>query len=1145
MMNTSAHNKAMRLYSAAACLGLLLLYIASLPAQAAGACAESVGRFVSIENTVHVKPTDSEDWQPADLNQSLCEGDTIRVAERSRTAVQLVNDAVLRLDENTTMRLLNVAGAEQEQSFLEVLGGAIKSFIRRPRSMSVSTPYLNGSIEGTEFLVEVTDDKSSILVFEGQVLAQNDAGDVQIQPGEMAVAGKGEAPRKQIVVSPRDAVQWALHYPAVLMWRDDAFPAAAQWSDAVKRSLQFYSAGHIEKAFASIADVRNTAADARFLVYRASLLLSVGRVEEARSDIERILSLAPGSNDALALRAIIAVAQNEKEKALEAATQATSSSPQSAAALIALSYAQQASFDLDAARTSIENAVQLEPENALAWARLAELQSSFGLLAEALEAATKAAEIEPRLSRTQTVLGFAHLMRVKTDPAKAAFNKAIALDQSDPLPRLGLGLAKISAGDLEAGRQDIDVAVGLDANHALLRAYLGKAYFEEKRYPLDEQQYSIAKQLDPNDPTAYFYSGILKQSINRPVEAVRDLDKSIELNDNRAVYRSRLLLDKDRAARSTSLARAYRDLGFTQLGINQSTESLAVDPSNASAHRFLSDIYLGKRRVEIARVSELLQAQLMQDININPIQPSVAETNLNIVTIGGPATPGFNEFTPLFEQNQAQLDVTGFTGNNNSYGGEAVATGLYDRFSFSAGGYYYTSDGWRRNNDLRQRIYNAYGQWAITPELNIQAEFRRRDSKEGDLAFNFDPDNFLRDQTIDRSQDTARVGLRYSPATSSNFLLSYIYSDIDEKSYQSEELSPFETLTTGSDATDNGYQIEGQYIYQRGRFNGIVGGAYSDTDFKSDDTISIVDVVFGPVFEVDETVKEDTKHSRGYLYTNTTYPESVTWTVGFSYDDYEEGPLDESSFNPKFGVLWNVKNDIRLRAAAFKTLKPALVNNRTIEPTQIAGFNQFFDDISTSQYWRYGGGFDWQLARDISLGGEITWRYIDEPLFQGSDDVIFEDRDEQFHNLYIYWTPMTQLAVKSEFVYDRYKADKGIATEFDNLPERVETISVPIAATWFSPSGLFAGLGGTYVNQDVDRSAFSTRGQGDDKFFLVDLAMGYRFPKRLGIVSLGVKNLFDTGIKYQDDSYRESRGEPATGPYFPERTIHGRVTLNF
>jgi outer membrane receptor protein involved in Fe transport len=77
------------------------------------------------------------------------------------------------------------------------------------------------------------------------------------------------------------------------------------------------------------------------------------------------------------------------------------------------------------------------------------------------------------------------------------------------------------------------------------------------------------------------------------------------------------------------------------------------------------------------------------------------------------------------------------------------------------------------------------------------------------------------------------------------------------------------------------------------------------------------------------------------------------------------------------------------------------------------------------------------------------------------------------------------------------------------------------------------------------RSVFSTKAQGKDDFVVVDVAVGYRLPNRLGIVSLGIKNLFDEDFRYQDDTYREFSDEPATGPYFPERTIAGQVTLNF
>ncbi len=323
-----------------------------------------------------------------------------------------------------------------------------------------------------------------------------------------------------------------------------------------------------------------------------------------------------------ALRAIIALVENDAPHGLSDASRAVELAPRSAAAKIALSYVQQAEFQLEAAHATIAQAVEDEPQNALAWARLAETWLALGDIERALVAAEHAGRLQPELERVQTVLGFTALAAFKTTRAKHAFERAIALDSSSPLAWLGLGLAEIRAGQLSQGRADLEYSVSLDPINALLRSYLGKAYFEEARNTLATEQFSRAEQIDPRDPTPYFYSAILKQSENRPVEALRDLNTSVRLNDNRAVYRSRALLDQDLAARGTSLARIYDDLGFSQLGVNEAAQSLSLDPANAAAHRFLADSYRSLRRRESARVSELLQAQLLQGINLNPVQPS-------------------------------------------------------------------------------------------------------------------------------------------------------------------------------------------------------------------------------------------------------------------------------------------------------------------------------------------------------------------------------------------------------------------------------------------------------------------------------------------------------------------------------------------
>ena len=540
----------------------------------AATCEMWVAKIVSVQGTLEVRRVGATQWQSVRLHDTFCPGDTMRVQEQSRAAIVLRNEAILRLDQQTT---ITFTGVEQERtSLLDLLTGAVYFFSRAPRSLKVITPFVNAAVEGTEFFVKVEREHTAVSVFAGRVAATNQAGSLTLARGQSAVAEAWRAPMSRLIVRPRDAVQWALYYPPILEYHPDDFPdgSATAWPAMLRRSIQFYREGNLPMAFASLAGVPADISDPRFSTYRAGLLLTIGRVDAASGDITRALQLDPRHSHALALQAVIAVVQNNRGEALNLARQAVELDPHAAAARVALSYAQQANFALQAALASLQAAVQLSPDNALAWARLAELWLSVGQLNNAVEAAQHAVGLHPNLARAQTVLGFAYLTRIETQAAQDAFVKAVALDQTDPLARLGLGLATIRQGSLTAGREDIEIAVSLDPDNALIRSYLGKAYFEEKRETLATDQFAMVKRLDPFDPTPWFYDALLKQTLNRPVESLQDLQKSIALNDNRAVYRSRLLLDDDLAARSASLARIYTDLSFQQLALVEGWRSL-------------------------------------------------------------------------------------------------------------------------------------------------------------------------------------------------------------------------------------------------------------------------------------------------------------------------------------------------------------------------------------------------------------------------------------------------------------------------------------------------------------------------------------------------------------------------------------------
>jgi hypothetical protein len=281
------------------------------------------------------------------------------------------------------------------------------------------------------------------------------------------------------------------------------------------------------------------------------------------------------------------------------------------------------------------------------------------------------------------------------------------------------------------------------------------------------------------------------------------------------------------------------------------------------------------------------------------------------------------------------------------------------------------------------------------------------------------------------------------------------------------------------------------------------------------------------------------------VYGTLNFPDPVTWTAGVSYDHFEQNALKVEKVNPKFGVQWNVTDDLVLRGAVFRTVKPALINNQTLEPTEVAGFNQLYDDVNATAAWRYGVGVDHRLMDNLLIGGEATWRKVSVPiLFFRANDYNLEKADEQTHRAYVHWLPIPELALNLEFVYDKYNTDNGKdLTNVFGFPEKAVTYSVPLGARYFHPSGFFAGAGVTYVNQDVNRA--DGLPEGNDDFFYLDASIGYRLPKRFGIVSFSVTNLLDQNFHYQDDSYREFQDQPSIGPYFPERLFFGRITLNW
>jgi tetratricopeptide (TPR) repeat protein len=1078
----------------------LLACVFPSEAARAQACAPWAAKVVSVQGRVEVDR--GAQARVVGLDEVLCPGDRIRVGERARAAIRLADEdqTVLRLDQLTT---LSFAAREPDRpSWLDLLRGAIHFITRIPQRLEIRTPFVNASVEGTEFVLRVLAAETRLWVFEGRVRVSNPRGELQIGSGAGALARAGQAPVGRLLARPREAVEWALYYPPLIDPRPEGYP------EALRGALSAYRGQGIERAFAELKRVPAAARDARFFLLRAGLLLGVGRVREAERALAEAGRRDPEAGGVPALAAIIALTRDQKDEALRLAEAGVALEPGSPLPEAALSYAHQGRYQLPEALAHARRAVDLAPDDALLWARISELELSRGALDEALAAAERALALDPALSRTQTVLGFAHLIRIEVDAARAAFERAIAADPSDPLPRLGMGLARIREGEVDAGTREIETAASLDPNDSLIRSYLGKAYFEQRRAGLASTEFEQGKRLDPKDPTPWFYDAIHKQTMNRPVEALHDLEHAIALNDNRAIYRSKLLLDEDLAARSAAVARIYRDLGFERRALLEGWRSVNTDPADYSGHRLLADAYSALPRHGLARVSELLQSQLRQPANLTPVQPQLAERDLLILDGSGPPVAAFNEFNSLFLRNRLALQATARAGSNETYGEEVTQSGVWDRVSYSLGQFHYSTDGFRPNNDLSQDIYDAFVQVRASPFMSLQAEARHREIDHGDIRFDFDLDDFDSQARRRLMSDSVRFGAHYYPAPHSDFIASF--------QYRGQELEDAPFLSRTSD----GLIGESQYLLRLPAFKLIAGAGYYDVKHNPD---------LGQSFHV--------RHGNGYAYSYLRYPAQVTWTLGASVDALQTGDPEThkehyNRLNPKFGLLWDLSPDTTLRAAVFKTLKRATLFDQTIEPTQVAGFNQFFDDFDSTEARRLGIGLDHRFSSKVYGGVEVSRRDLKTPI-DTLDGTVITRFSENNRRAYLYWTPHARLAVSASVESEEFEP------EIEEIPA-VETLFAPATVSYFDPGGFFASLNATLVDQEVER-------QGEDQFVLFNGGLGYRLPHRYGIASAGINNILDQDFSFRGLTvHRSPPREGDESPLFtPERTFFLQMTLAF
>jgi len=1113
-------------------------------------------RVVKAQGVIEISPVGATTWVATQTNQTLHGGDRFRTGPNSSAALQWSDRSVMPVGPLTELQIL--APAADEEPGLHLLRGVVSFFHRdKPGRIKILTRGVTAGIDGTEFVLQETTEDSAeqtiLSVIDGKVSMTNNAGSVSLTNGEQAVATPGRAPVVTRGFIANNLLQWCFYYPAVLDPAD--LPLTAEEQSALAPSLAAYRSGDIVAALDKYGNP--TVESDNLKVYHAALLLAVGGAAEAG----KIIDALPASTDASragrigrALRVLIAAVKRQASP--------NGPAPELPTELLAASYYEQS---LGKGDESLNNALALaqkaaaqSPSFSFAWERAAELEFSFGRTARAQADLRRSLELAPRNAQAVALDGFLLSAENHMRAALESFNRAIALDSALGNAWLGRGLSRIKLGQAPAGRVDLLVAAALEPQRSLLRSYLGKAFTDAGDDAHATRELQLAHGLDPNDPTALLYMALLKQQQSRINQAVEDLERAETENDNRSVFRSRLLLDQDRAVASANLAAVYRDEGMTDVSVREASRAVVDDYANESAHLFLADSYYSlldptqfNLRYDTAWFNELLLANVLAPVGAGRLAQQVSQ----------------QDYSKLFESDGPGFAASSDVRTDGKYHETASQFATYGDTSYGFDLDYYHSTGVRVNNGLDNLNLDGTIKQQITPQDTAMLLIQGENYHSGDNFQYYYQTNARPFYKFNEEQDPELVGTwhhEWAPGIHTILML----DRLEDQQAFSDQAAPQLLLVQLPHGAINGafgvpldvnytenlqvYGAELNQICEWDHLTLVAGARYQSGEFKTQSLMSNPGsdgVLFtkpgGSVpLSYSSNITSLFQRESAYSYA-TVKPTDHLWLTGGVSADEETFPYyfrsppvssgedSRSQLGPKVALVWSPTPIVTMRGVYTRSLGGvSLDESYRLEPTELAGFPQAFRSLisesvvgsqSAPTFETLGGAVDLKLGSRTYLGLQVERlaSEVDEgedvfELANGGTPAVAATTPETLN--YVEHTGAITLnqLIGENFVF-------GIDYKLTHSDLRESLPEIPLAALSTANSRLTSTLqegdayllfdhrSGIYAKLDAhwygQRNDGFNPGEPYSSFFQENIYLGYRFLHRRAEMQLGILNL--------------------------------------
>ncbi len=1124
---------------------LLLAGVASDPLRG----ADLVGaRIQSVEGKVQISRAGATAWDPVHTNAVLEVGDRLRTAQLSRATLLLRDSTLCPVDELSELRVAE----SSNRTVIELIRGVMSFFHRdRPGDLEVRGAGTSAIVRGTEFVVSVGEDGLlSLTLFDGRVEVTNRLGAVVAEGGDLIQAGVGEAPRRSpgFASTNRLAIQWSLYYPAVLD-PDDLMlsPALVERWGAV---LGLYRSGALWEA-ADRALVFGEPVDDTERLLQAGLRLAVGDVR----GFERLSApIHPESREAGIREALGRLVRAVQFLPVQAKTGRWDAEHLSTTERMVDSYCFQAEGRLNEALEAALEAVRRSPGFGFAHVRVAELQFGFGRVGAARAALRTGLALGPRNAAALALDGFLMAAAGRIHAARARFDEALREDPSLGNAWLGRGLVRIRSGDRDGGRLDIETAAALEPMRSSLRSYLAKAFAEEGNDRRAFEELARAIQLDPNDPTPWLYRALVEYREYRLSDAIEDLQRSSELNGNRAVYRSRLMLDQDAAVRSDNLANIYSLADMAEVSRREAARAVMFDYANYSAHLNLSGSYNALRdptrynlRNEAVWSSEHLLACLLAPTESVPLSQNLSQ----------------NEYSGLFAKDRVGFSTTTEYFGAGQFREAASQYGNFDRFSYALDLDSMWGNGLWPRQELTRIEWFSRMKFELAPTDSVMLMTKYEDFESNDNFQHLNPRDFRPDFRFSEQQEPIILGgyhHEWSPGSHTLMLGGRLVNQQQLSDKAAPWIVGFQNPASLSPAdalmdlqywnSFEGYSAEVNQIFQGDRYTMILGGRFQTGEFDALADFNTAPSRSTTAFAPEILTQGNGNLERRSLYVYPTYEvlPDLRLTAGFSYDDiaspvnFRRPPLQSGDavtvhWSPKVAAVYAPTEVVTVRGIYAQSLGGVTYDESLrLEPTQLAGFPQTFRTIiseslvgSVETPLHTVGG----MAVDLTLPTR-TWLSL-EGKYQGSQ----VDQQSGYFNYDSrrrpapYAVPASmaqslslgestglltanQILARDWFLLGTYQFTRA------DLDSTLLTIPAPLtfprtesstsnlqritaSLLYQRPDGWFGRVLLNWYDQENSPNVLVRR----ESFPQLDLFAGYRFPKLHGDVTVGVLNVTD------------------------------------